>query len=237
LDGDKYLICWDDELIPKGMSPPMDYSSTAKAKEPACITRADIIAQFADAQKNNQSGTIDAYYNYWANLLGVNSMQCRRLAELFSAAVDAPKTGEKIRIPPELRPPRPEAQQDRNQATITATDQQNAIEKKEFVWMKMLAKAKEFKQNFEAQQINQNIISVLSKQSLLNLFFERRNPTKYNFHNTQSFNEYDLIITTIKWCNEQENSQEVLNDFIYLFDFSQVSSKNNQDITNDSIYF
>jgi hypothetical protein len=95
----------------------MNYNSTAKAQESALITRKEMISHFANAQKNNQSGIIDTYYNYWANLLGVNSTQCRRLAELFSEAVDAPKTGQKIRIPSELKPPRKEEQQSNNQIT------------------------------------------------------------------------------------------------------------------------
>lgn len=84
----------------------MNYNSTVKAQEFAEITRKEMIIHFANAQKTNQSGIIDKYYNYWANLLGVNSIQCRRLAQLFSEAVDAPKTGQKIHIPPELKPPR-----------------------------------------------------------------------------------------------------------------------------------
>ncbi|CAF2692833.1 unnamed protein product [Rotaria sp. Silwood2] len=96
LDGDKYLICWDYDLIPKQTNKPMNYNSTSKVKESEFITRKEMISYFANAQKTNQSGIIDNYFNYWANLLGVNSTQCRRLAELFSKAVDAPKTGRKI---------------------------------------------------------------------------------------------------------------------------------------------
>lgn len=88
----------------------MDYSSTAKSQEFSTITREDIIKHFANAKSNNQSGLIDSYFNYWANRLGVRSTQCRRLAQLFSEAVDAPKTGQKISIPSELRPIRNEQQ-------------------------------------------------------------------------------------------------------------------------------
>ena len=88
----------------------MDYSSTAKSQELTLITRGDVIKHFANAKSNNQSGIIDTYFNYWANRLGVCSIQCRRLAQLFSAAVDAPKTGQRISIPSELRPPRNEQQ-------------------------------------------------------------------------------------------------------------------------------
>jgi hypothetical protein len=97
----------------------MDYTSTAKAQEMAHITRKEMISHFANAQKNNQSGIIDKYYNYWANRLGINSIQCRRLAELFSAAVDAPKTGQQIRIPVELKPPRKEEEQQTSNNQIT----------------------------------------------------------------------------------------------------------------------
>jgi len=100
----------------------MDYTSTAKPQESACITRKEMISHFANAQNNNQSGIIDKYYNYWANLLGVKSIQCRRLAELFSAAVDAPKTGQKIIIPAELKPPRKEESQLNNQITTVQPD-------------------------------------------------------------------------------------------------------------------
>ncbi|CAF4312675.1 unnamed protein product, partial [Rotaria sordida] len=105
------------------MNKPMDYNSTAKAKESEFITRKEMISHFANAQKNNQSGIIDHYYNYWANLLGVNSTQCRRLAELFSEAVDAPKTGQRIRIPAELKPSRKEKQQLNNETTSIETTQ------------------------------------------------------------------------------------------------------------------
>ena len=99
----------------------MDYKSTAKGQESTLITRKDMISHFANAQKNSQSGMVNNYYNYWANLLGVNSIQCRRLAELFSEAVDAPKTGQRVRIPPELRPPKQQEQPIDNQITTVQT--------------------------------------------------------------------------------------------------------------------
>lgn len=213
LDGDKYLICWDNELIPRKTNKPMDYNSTAKAQESEFITRKELISHFANAHKNNQSGIVDKYYNYWANLLGVNSVQCRRLAELFSEAVDAPKTGHRVRIPSDLKPPRTESNISIDNSQPSSND---------FVWIKMLNNARRFRENFQARLIHENQYKSLSKETLLNILYERRCPSNYNFNNVQSFNEYSLIITTIKWCNEQENSDEILKDFIYLFDFSQV---------------
>ncbi|CAF3472132.1 unnamed protein product [Rotaria socialis] len=238
LDGDKYLICWDNDLIPKQTNQPMDYNSTAKAQESEIITRKEMISHFANAQKNNQSGIIDNYYNYWANLLGIASIQCRRLAELFSEAVDAPKTGQKIRIPVELKPPRKEEQQLPNEISSIQSSQDNSqsnasnktIEKKEFVWIKMLNEAKKFKEEFQIRLINENQFKSLTKETLLNILYERRCPYKYNFTNAQSLNEYSLIVTTIKWSNEEENSDEILKDLIYLFDFSQLTMEQKQNV-------
>ncbi|CAF4079546.1 unnamed protein product [Rotaria magnacalcarata] len=104
------------------------------------------------------------------------------------------------------------------------------IEKKQFVWIKMLNEAKKFKEEFQIRLINENQFKSLSKETLLNILYERRCPYKYNFANTQSLNEYSLIVTTIKWSNEQENSDEILKDFIYLFDFSQLTMEQKQNI-------
>jgi len=196
-------------LIPQNPNPPMDYTSTAKAQEIACITRKEMISHFARAQKMNQSGIVDKYYNLWANRVGINSTQCRRLAEFFSQAVDAPKTGQQIRIPAELK--------------IQKNDEDD---KNEFIWMKMLKNAKKFKEEFETKLINENQLNYLSKETLLNILFERRCPNNFNYHNTQSFSEYQLIISILKWANQDED----LEDFIYLFDFSQLTIEQKQDI-------
>ena len=194
----------------------MDYSSTGQAQEFSIITQKEMISHFANAQKMNQSGIIDKYYNYWANRLGIQSIQCRRLAELFSAAVDAPKTGQKIIIPAELRPPK--------------TDQGQIEENQDFVWVKMLNEAKKFRQDFQKELIEQNRLTVLSKETLLNIFYQRRCPHKYELNNIQSLDEYTLIMSTINWANQQDHPQEILKDFIYLFDLTQLTIEQKQNI-------
>jgi len=106
----------------------------------------------------------------------------------------------------------------------------NHAEQKEFVWIKMLNNAKTFKEEFEMKLINENQFKCLSKETLLNLFIERRCPNQFNYNNVQSLNEYYLIILTINWANEQNNSDEFLKDFIYLFDFSQLTIEQKQNI-------
>lgn len=211
MDGDKYFVCWDDELIPRAMSKPMDYSSNVQAREPPEITRTDLIDHFAHAQRLNQVGIVDSCFSFWANKLGVRSVQCRRLAELFSVAVDAPKTGEKVRIPAELRPPR-------------TNELQSNVNENKFVWMKMIERAKEFRKRFQTDRIQQQDLTILTKESLLELFRERRSPTTAQKFPSQTLKENELIVATLKWCNEQENGDEILKQLMYFFDFSQVSS-------------
>lgn len=106
----------------------------------------------------------------------------------------------------------------------------NNIQEKEFIWIKMLNNAKKFREEFQIKLINENEFKYLSKEDLLNIFYERRCPNKYNYNNIQSLNEYDLIILIINWIKQQENSDEILKDFIYLFDFSQLTIEQKQNI-------
>ena len=100
----------------------------------------------------------------------------------------------------------------------------------------MLNNAKKFKEEFEIKLINNNQFNSLSKETLLNIFYERRCPYKYSYNNIQSLDEYTLIITTIKWANRHENSDEILKDFIYLFDLSQVN-RFDRKFVNDLFFF
>lgn len=94
----------------------------------------------------------------------------------------------------------------------------------------MLKNAKEFRENFQKKLINENQNPCLSKESLLNLFYHRRCPTQFPSHHIQSLNEFQLIISTIQWANEQNNSRDILKDFIYLFDTSQLTIEQKQDL-------
>ncbi|CAF1510842.1 unnamed protein product, partial [Didymodactylos carnosus] len=223
LDGDHYLICWDEELIPENLNNPMNYSSNSEAKKTPNITQTDIIKHFAKVAHDSTVGTISNYFNKWADLNGITCTQCRQLAELFSTAIDAPKTGEIVRIPPHLRLP----QLDTTDSSITDNSQSDN-NKKEFVWIKMRKNGESF---IKSSIIQSDLDMLLSKQTLLNIFLERRCPQYYNFYNTQSLDEYNLICLAIKWCNEQKDGNgENLKDFYSLFDFSQLTMKQKRDI-------
>ncbi|KAH0852865.1 hypothetical protein HID58_093650 [Brassica napus] len=104
LDGDLYFVSWDPELIPPNTYEPMDYT----AEEPQAldheVTIQEITNHFTNYPLNNNVGTISNLHKVFADKEGekAGSKQCLELAKMFSAAVDFPKTGVEVKIPPHL---------------------------------------------------------------------------------------------------------------------------------------
>ncbi|EXK24346.1 hypothetical protein FOMG_18917 [Fusarium oxysporum f. sp. melonis 26406] len=103
LDGDKFFVCWDKDLIPSTVSTPALYPGV---KEPIIfrpITDDDRLVYFA-RYTNASLGQVKNIYLDWARVTGPMSAQCQELNRLFSQCVD----GNRIKIPDRLRsPPRP----------------------------------------------------------------------------------------------------------------------------------
>ncbi|KAA8912907.1 RNA dependent RNA polymerase-domain-containing protein [Sphaerosporella brunnea] len=103
LDGDDYVVIWDEELTAPGVitnEPPASY----KPKDPIVLDRdvsiKDIQKFFVNYMKNDRLGSIANAHLAWADshTLGVKSPICLQLAELHSDAVDYPKTGLKAQM-------------------------------------------------------------------------------------------------------------------------------------------
>ena len=58
----------------------------------------DVINYFAEYTNLNSLGLIGDAHLAFADKDGANSIRCLKLAEKFSKAVDAPKTGEKVTL-------------------------------------------------------------------------------------------------------------------------------------------
>ncbi|KAJ4362196.1 hypothetical protein N0V95_001544 [Ascochyta clinopodiicola] len=96
LDGDDYMVLWDDDLLPKTINvPPMDFTPVKPIEKVGPINIADVSDFFVTYMKNDSLGRIahahlaqaDAQY------AGVNSHACLELAKLHSQAVDYSKSG------------------------------------------------------------------------------------------------------------------------------------------------
>ncbi|KAG8715390.1 hypothetical protein FRC08_010636 [Ceratobasidium sp. 394] len=100
LDGDRFTVVWDPDVVPKVLAQSYDYPAP-KAPVHMKIARKDLAKHFADY--NNMSlGRVSALHNKWARTLnGAMSPQCQELNALHSQSVD----GARIRIPDHLTKP------------------------------------------------------------------------------------------------------------------------------------
>lgn len=96
LDGDDYLVIWDDELIPRVWNETAFHYTPDKPKVVASeITTTHLIDFFHDYLRFDALGKIAHAHLGAADALeaGIKSEICHELVELHSKAVDYPKTG------------------------------------------------------------------------------------------------------------------------------------------------
>ncbi|OAY64204.1 putative RNA-dependent RNA polymerase SHL2 [Ananas comosus] len=108
LDGDLYFVTWDGDLIPPGKKSwvPMDYTAAEAKQLPRTVSPQDIIDFFLKNMVNENLGVICNAHVVHADLSEYGAMdeKCLQLAELAATAVDFPKTGKLVTMPPNLRP-------------------------------------------------------------------------------------------------------------------------------------
>ncbi|KAI5055904.1 hypothetical protein GOP47_0029425 [Adiantum capillus-veneris] len=108
LDGDVYFVCWDSSLIPpSGKSwEPMQYSADEAVSQRHCARVKDVVEFFVKYMVNDHLGKICNAHVVHADQSkeGALDPKCLQLAELAATAVDSPKTGKLVILPPNLRP-------------------------------------------------------------------------------------------------------------------------------------
>lgn len=105
LDGDDYVVIWDDRLIPPiWNAEPMDYTAPTPVKLKRDVTQTDITKFFVQYMKNDFLPKIAHAHIAWADFLddGIRHDKCLELALLHSKAVDYPKTGQPAQMPKAL---------------------------------------------------------------------------------------------------------------------------------------
>ncbi|XP_058184041.1 RNA-dependent RNA polymerase 1-like [Rhododendron vialii] len=105
LDGDIYFVCWDPDLVPPQQIPAMDYTPAPTVELDHDVTIEEIEEYFTNYIVNDSLGIIANAHTVFADAEPEKALSapCVRLAELFSIAVDFPKTGVPAEIPRELR--------------------------------------------------------------------------------------------------------------------------------------
>ena len=107
LDGDDYFIFYDSDLVPMKTVKPMDYISEKKTNDKeGPYTIKDVITDFAEYINYNNLGLISEAHSVFSDKekKGANSEISLVLADKFSKAVDAPKTGDKIDLDDHEKP-------------------------------------------------------------------------------------------------------------------------------------
>jgi RNA-dependent RNA polymerase len=107
LDGDDYLIMWDDDFIPQTINEfPMDFTPEKPTDLDRPITVSDLSEFFVTYMKNDSLARIALAHLAQAdfNEEGVRDSKCLELAQLHSQAVDYPKSGLPAIMDHELKP-------------------------------------------------------------------------------------------------------------------------------------
>lgn len=104
LDGDIYFVCWDPELIPPRQVEPMDYVAAESTVLDHDVTMEEVMDYFTNYIINDSLGIIANAHTAFADREPLKAMSspCIQLAQLFSIAVDFPKTGIPAVTPPAL---------------------------------------------------------------------------------------------------------------------------------------
>ncbi|KAL9615082.1 MAG: hypothetical protein Q9167_000505 [Letrouitia subvulpina] len=106
LDGDKFFVCWDPDVIPPKVAEAAHYQGGKEPVNFKPITDDDRLVYFA-RYTNASLGRVKNLYMDWARLNGPMCSQCQELNHLFSRCVD----GNRIKVPPHLEsPPKDSAQ-------------------------------------------------------------------------------------------------------------------------------
>lgn len=107
LDGDDYLVIWDQSLIPGDwFREPMDYATNKAHDLDHDVTVDEITSFFVTYMKNDCLPRIAHAHLAWADYLenGVEEEKCIRLSQLHSDAVDYNKTGNPANMTRNLQP-------------------------------------------------------------------------------------------------------------------------------------
>lgn len=206
LDGDKYFVCWDKDLVPEKEKQPCLYPA-ARPNKRSSPTREDFLKHFA-RYSNATVGKLDSLFDRWADSEGINSTECKMVAACFSRAIDAAKTGERVRIPPNI---------------LNAPVKDDSSDK--FIWQKLYQRAK----IFESDQIMENAVRGNVND------FEEEDMLAVIRNQESRLSEYRLFRFLYKWCHQPDNERDILH-YISEIDFTKFSEQQRRLLPADIPY-
>ena len=104
LDGDLYFVTWHEELIlKKENEAPMHFPAAEESRLDRPVMESDIIDQLKFNVESDDKGRVSSQHLVFADLHGIHSNECKRLAHLSAQMYDASKTGTVPAWPSDLR--------------------------------------------------------------------------------------------------------------------------------------
>ena len=104
LDGDNYFVYFDKRLIPEEVVLPMSYKNDFKSIEKINPTFDDVLTYFSEYTIKSNLGLIADAHLAVSDELGAKNEKAKIFSEYFFQAVDAPKSGQEIKIKEEENP-------------------------------------------------------------------------------------------------------------------------------------
>ena len=203
LDGDKFFVCWDEDLVPAKEESPCQYPA-AKPMKRSNPTREDFLKYFA-RYSNSTVSKLDSLFDRWADVEGITSTQCKMVAALFSRAIDAAKTGEKVQIPRKI---------------LEAPMKNDNSDK--FVWQKLYQRAKIFESDQAMQNTMHENVDAFEEEDMLAIISNRES----------RLSEYRLFRFLYKWCH-QLNKEKDITRYIPYIDFTKFSEEQRRSLPAD----
>ena len=104
LDGDQYHCIWDPRLLPRlPIKEPMEYEEKDKRDNDEEVRLSQMADYICDFIANDTLGMIDNTHKALADQQGLESDVCLQLAKIHAQAVDAPKSGDWVYLPYDIR--------------------------------------------------------------------------------------------------------------------------------------
>ncbi|KIJ58833.1 hypothetical protein HYDPIDRAFT_101927 [Hydnomerulius pinastri MD-312] len=194
LDGDKFFVCWDPDIVPPHVHESYDYPPN-KERPGGKVTREDLANHFA-SYNNIGLAKVTKLHQQWirCSLKGAMSAECQELNALHSQAVD----GARVKIPDRLlTPPAPE---------------------RKFVLEILAEAAEEFRNRFTRQGTNELDLSTTAPEDaedmLAQLFKSKPN----------ALSEYELFNMAMAFARKFSIQMYELKPYLAHLDFGALAS-------------
>ncbi|RHZ52425.1 hypothetical protein Glove_461g59 [Diversispora epigaea] len=197
LDGDKFFVCWDKELMPPITVESYGYPGASEIVRHN-IKRSDLIKHFSTQSNAGVARCADLFLK-WADAKGPRCEECLQINKLFSHAVD----GSSVNIADALKYP------PKDEAVFRSR-----------IWNKLVEIAKrrrEDKVNQNNNRNDENDEDDEENDTRFQMIKDRDELCAFLEEDGNEATDYEIMCFLFRWCRA---NNEDLKEFLYFLDFS-----------------